>query len=125
MAGGTHLIAELSGCDPSTLNDPLQLKQKISELLTCAGMTILSAHFHQFSPQGVTGVFLLAESHFSIHTWPESAEATLDLFTCSKHVNLSTVLQKCCRLVAAQTFDSKIISRSFSSVSTTTRLLEP
>ena len=47
-----------------------------------AGATVLKAHFHQFSPSGITGFLLLAESHISVHTWPEEGLATIDIFTC-------------------------------------------
>ena len=47
-----------------------------------AGATVLGARFHQFAPDGVTGIVLLAESHASVHTWPEAGLATLDVFTC-------------------------------------------
>ncbi len=49
------------------------------------GFTILDTRFHQFEPHGVTGILLLAESHISIHTWPEEQLATLDIFTCGSH----------------------------------------
>jgi len=47
-----------------------------------AGATVLGARFHQFEPDGVTGIVLLAESHASVHTWPEAGLVTLDVFTC-------------------------------------------
>lgn len=47
-----------------------------------ADMEILSSHFHQFEPQGVTGILLLSTSHLSIHTWPEEGYASLDFYTC-------------------------------------------
>lgn len=48
------------------------------------GVTILSDSFHKFSPQGVTGIIAIAESHFSIHTWPEHGYAAVDIFTCGE-----------------------------------------
>lgn len=79
---GTHLLVELQNCDPKTLND---LPYVRSTLLTAAedlGVTVLSDSFHEFSPQGVTGIIAIAESHISIHTWPEHAYAAVDIFTC-------------------------------------------
>ena len=54
----------------------------LPEACRLAGATVLGARFHQFQPEGVTGIVLLAESHASVHTWPEAGLATLDVFTC-------------------------------------------
>ncbi len=65
---------------------PLKYTQWWSDLLVQAaeesGATIIAQQFHQFSPYGVTGFLLLAESHISVHTWPEEGLATIDIFTC-------------------------------------------
>lgn len=49
-----------------------------------AGATILAEQFHQFDPHGITGFLLLAESHISVHTWPEEGLAAIDVFTCGR-----------------------------------------
>lgn len=54
----------------------------LREAARVSGATVLGEQFHQFEPHGVTGLLLLAESHLSVHTWPEEGLATLDLFTC-------------------------------------------
>ncbi len=80
---GTHLLADLFGIYPEKLNDPATVEQLLRESANAAGATILSAHFHTFgSEAGVTGVVLLAESHISIHTWPEFGFAAVDIFMC-------------------------------------------
>ncbi len=79
---GTHLLVELRESDPVLLDDLSFIR---STLLTAAhdlGVTVLTHNFHQFSPQGVTGIISIAESHISIHTWPEFAYAAVDIFTC-------------------------------------------
>ncbi|MEM2856556.1 MAG: adenosylmethionine decarboxylase [Candidatus Nitrosocaldaceae archaeon] len=85
---GTHLIIEMYGCDADILRD-LELIEKV--LLMSAeegGATILSNYFHKFGYEGgVTGVVCIAESHISIHTWPEYEYAALDVFTCSAKMN--------------------------------------
>ena len=77
---GTHTIVELFGC--RNLNDLALVRDTLVEGAKLCGATILHTKFHQFSPQGLTGYILLAESHISIHTWPEYGYAAVDLFTC-------------------------------------------
>jgi S-adenosylmethionine decarboxylase len=79
---GTHLLVECRGCTPAVLNDPAVLESALRAAAVAIGARVLSAAFHAFSPHGVTGVLLLAESHLSIHTWPEHGYAAVDLFTC-------------------------------------------
>ena len=80
---GQHLLADLCGVAPDRLTDPADLEQLLIGAARQAGATVLSSHFHHFGAgQGVTGVVLLAESHISIHTWPESGFAALDIFMC-------------------------------------------
>jgi len=82
---GLHLLADLCGVAPERLTDPADLEQLLIAAARAAGATVLSSHFHHFgSSQGVTGVVLLAESHISIHTWPESGFAALDIFMCGQ-----------------------------------------
>lgn len=79
---GHHYIAELWGCSEEHLDDKDRLQALALEAAEAAHVTVISSQFHQFSPQGVTGVLLLAESHLSLHTWPEHGYCAVDLFTC-------------------------------------------
>jgi len=80
---GQHVFADLYGIDADKLNNPSMVEQLLLDSAKAAGATILSSHFHTFgSEQGVTGVVLLAESHISIHTWPEFGFAAVDIFMC-------------------------------------------
>jgi S-adenosylmethionine decarboxylase len=80
---GTHFIADLYGVDADKLADPVLIENVLRNSALAAGATIIFSHFHTFGPdQGVTGVVLLAESHISIHTWPEAGFAAADLFMC-------------------------------------------
>jgi len=79
---GTHLLVELRDCDARILDDVKKTKESLVTAAKKAGATVLSSHFHVFSPQGVTGVVVIAESHLSIHTWPEYGYAAVDIFTC-------------------------------------------
>lgn len=83
---GKHLIIELYNCDKA-LSDDLQFVEKVMrKAAVISGATIVDAVFHKFSPQGVTGVVVVAESHFSIHTWPEYGYCAIDIFTCGERV---------------------------------------
>ena len=84
-AVGKHCILELYDCDPSKLDDEAFLRDTITTAAKRAGATLLNLITHRFQPQGVTGLALLAESHISIHTWPESGYAAVDVFTCGDH----------------------------------------
>ncbi|MBV8399240.1 MAG: adenosylmethionine decarboxylase [Acetobacteraceae bacterium] len=78
---GTHLLVDLWGA--SNLTDPELIDRACCEAALAAGATILHSHFHHFSPEGgVSGVVVLAESHISIHTWPERDFAAVDIFMC-------------------------------------------
>jgi S-adenosylmethionine decarboxylase len=80
---GQHILADLYGINPMHLNDPDAVERLLRASAQAAGATILSSHFHTFgSGQGVTGVVILAESHISIHTWPEFGFAAVDIFMC-------------------------------------------
>ena len=78
---GAHLLVDLWGA--TNLTDPALIDRALSEAALAAGATILHSHFHHFSPNGgVSGVLVLAESHISIHTWPERDFAAIDVFMC-------------------------------------------
>lgn len=78
---GTHLLLDLWNAE--NLCDPDLIDSALREAAEAAGATILHSHFHHFSPNGgVSGVIVLAESHISIHTWPERAFAAIDIFMC-------------------------------------------
>jgi S-adenosylmethionine decarboxylase len=95
---GKHCILELYGCDSARLNDEAFLRDTITTAAKRAGATLLNLITHAFDPQGVTGLALLAESHISIHTWPESGYAAVDVFTCGDH----TMPERACAVLAAE-----------------------
>jgi len=84
---GRHLIVEMWGVDPGLLDDEARLRELLVEAARHAGGKIIGVLFHKFEPQGVTGVVAIAESHISIHTWPEFGYAAMDIFTCGSHVD--------------------------------------
>ena len=79
---GTHCIVELYGCPPELLDDHEFVKGAVREATDYGLATLMGEVSHHFEPQGVTALGLLAESHISIHTWPEHGYAAADIFTC-------------------------------------------
>jgi S-adenosylmethionine decarboxylase len=77
---GTHLIIEV--VDGHGLDDEARIQQAFRDCVTECGATLLHIHTHKFSPQGVSGVAVLAESHISVHTWPEIGYGAFDVFMC-------------------------------------------
>ncbi|MBI2486657.1 MAG: S-adenosylmethionine decarboxylase proenzyme [Deltaproteobacteria bacterium] len=84
---GRHFLVEYHRCDPKILNDLEKVKKLMLEAASRSGATVLDASFHYFSPQGVSGVVVIAESHLAIHTWPEYDYAAVDIFTCGTRVD--------------------------------------
>lgn len=79
---GRHVLAEFAGIDAGTLDDPEALRLALTGALTDAGATVREVIAHRFHPQGVTVLAMLAESHASVHTYPELGAAFVDVFTC-------------------------------------------
>jgi S-adenosylmethionine decarboxylase proenzyme len=77
-----HLLVELDGCDRALLDDQDALRLLMRRAAEAAGARVVADVFHRFAPQGVTGVVVIEESHFSLHTWPESGYAAVDFYTC-------------------------------------------
>ncbi len=93
---GRHFILELYQCDKAKLNDEAFVRTTITSSAKIAGATLINLVTHSFNPQGVTGLALLAESHISIHTWPEIGYAAIDVFTCGDH----TMPEKACKFLS-------------------------
>ena len=90
---GRHLLLELKDCNRDILNDLNLLKSIMPAAAIEAGATVLGDSFHQFEPQGVSGVVIIAESHLFIHTWPECGYAAVDIFTCGDSVKPNKAAQ--------------------------------
>ena len=83
---GRHLLLELKDCNKEVLDDLDFLKGCLNEAAICCSATVVGESFYHFSPYGVSGVVNIAESHISIHTWPEYRYAAVDVFTCGNSV---------------------------------------
>ena len=82
-----HILFTLYGCDADILDDEQHVKDVVLYAAIKCKSTLLAINSHKFDPQGVTCVAMLAESHISIHTWPEKQMAVCDIFTCGDHTN--------------------------------------
>lgn len=80
------MLVELYDCDKEALNDLGFLREAMLTAAIECGAVVLGDSFHHFSPQGVSGVVIIAESHLSVHTWPEYGYAAVDIFTCGTTV---------------------------------------
>jgi S-adenosylmethionine decarboxylase len=110
---GTHLLADLFGC--TGLDDIDQVEVALRAAVTAAGATLLEIRLHSFGAgQGVTGVALLAESHISIHTWPERTYAAIDIFLCGESNDLDAALTALILGLGAERHDEHRIPRGFS-----------
>ena len=81
-----HLLLELYRCDFEKLNDESFVRCSLTRAAKLANATVLNLISNKFEPQGVTAIALLAESHISIHTWPESCYSAVDIFTCGQNM---------------------------------------
>ena len=81
---GTHFIVEAAGCSKEILSDPKRIEEIFINAAKHAKMTVKASHFFRFSPTGVSGAVIVAESHISIHTWPEEGYAAIDVYTCGE-----------------------------------------
>jgi S-adenosylmethionine decarboxylase proenzyme len=90
---GQHLLIEYSECDVWALNDETALRSALLVAIGESGARIIDSVFHSFSPHGVTGIVGIAESHVSIHTWPELRYAAVDIFTCSPKMNSAHIVE--------------------------------
>jgi len=84
---GRHVLAEFYGCSPEILNNTAQIEEIMVNAALEAGAEIREVVFHEFTPQGVSGVVVISESHLAIHTWPEFGYAAVDVFTCGTAVD--------------------------------------
>jgi S-adenosylmethionine decarboxylase len=109
---GSHMLADLHGC--TRLNDVEHIRNALLNTVKAAGATLLDLKIHHFGPEGgVTGVALLAESHISIHTWPERDYAAVDIFLCGATHDLDGALSRLKRDLGAVRAATRIIRRGY------------
>lgn len=79
---GTHLLVEMKDCNPAVIRNLEEVRDALVSAAREAKATIVDISFHEFNPFGISGMVVIAESHLSIHTWPEYNYAAVDIFTC-------------------------------------------
>ena len=112
---GIHLLLELYGCNREKLNDELYLRCKLNSAAKLANASVLNIVSNKFEPFGVTAIALLAESHLSIHTWPESQYSAIDIFTCGRNMKPKLASQFLIESLEASNHLLKTISRDYPS----------
>jgi S-adenosylmethionine decarboxylase len=90
---GKQLIVELYGCNRALLDEPIHSERILVDAVNRSGATIIQPFFHHFSPHGVSGVIVIAESHVAIHTWPEYGYCAVDIFTCGSQVDTDLIYE--------------------------------
>jgi S-adenosylmethionine decarboxylase len=85
---GEHFICELSDCEPALLFDGERARTLFTNAVKSSGLTVVGEGYYQFNPHGFTCYLLLAESHASLHAWPEYGYCALDLFTCNLNLEV-------------------------------------
>ncbi|MCF8061074.1 MAG: adenosylmethionine decarboxylase [Deltaproteobacteria bacterium] len=108
---GYHLILELEGCPSTALDDRERVRRVMTEAVEASGATLIQPFFHQFSPQGVSGVVIISESHFSIHTWPEYGYAAVDIFTCGDQIDMDVAVETLRRGFGAEAIQKMLLTR--------------
>ena len=107
-----HLLLELYGCDFEKLNDESFLRCTLNRAAKLAKATVLHLISNKFEPQGVTAIALLAESHISIHTWPESNYSAVDIFTCGQNMLPELASQYLIEALKAEEHSLRVIERN-------------
>ena len=107
-----HLLLELYGCDYEKLNDESFLRCILNRAAKLAKATVLNLISNKFEPQGVTAIALLAESHISIHTWPESNYSAVDIFTCGQNMMPELASQYLIESLKAKEHSMRVIDRN-------------
>lgn len=108
---GEHLIFDLSGCNRDILMDGEQAYLLFSQAVRDSGLTVVDEGFYKFSPHGFTCFLLLAESHASLHAWPEHGYCAIDLFTCAIGKDMLPLVQRIKDAFGAESFALRKLNR--------------
>jgi S-adenosylmethionine decarboxylase len=89
---GNHLIVELYECHREFINDARAVENALVKAVDISGAKMVQSVVHEFNPHGISGVVVIEESHFSVHTWPEYGYCALDIFTCGDEIDYYSAL---------------------------------
>jgi S-adenosylmethionine decarboxylase proenzyme len=109
---GEHYICDLSNCNRELLYDSERSRDLFFQAVRDSGLTIVSEGYYPFSPHGFTCFLLLAESHASLHAWPEYGYCAIDLFTCNLDLDIKPLVDKLISLFGAQDAQIRVVSRT-------------
>ena len=123
MTLGWHIIAEFEQCSRSSIDDIEYVEKHLNESAKIAGATIVKSVFHKFAPQGISGVVVIEESHFAIHTWPEHNYAAVDMFTCSEDMDYDKALVYLKEKFGCKVFKHQVIKRGENVVTQSSEVL--
>jgi len=107
FALGRHMTIEYYDCNHNILLDSEKMEQIFLQAAEKSGATVIESTFHSFKPQGVSGIIVIAESHFSVHAWPEHNYAAVDIFTCGETIDFKIAIDYLTKFLEA---DESIIS---------------
>ena len=108
---GHHLLFDCHGCRAPVLSDLAAVRELLKLAARAFGLTVIAEEFHQYLPQGVSGVLILAESHLAVHTWPEREFAAIDLFTCGTRPDAARLADHLKSALGAERIECRQIER--------------
>jgi S-adenosylmethionine decarboxylase proenzyme len=108
---GEHFIFDLSNCNHEILMDSERAYSLFAQAVHQSGLTVVDEGFYKFSPHGFTCFLLLAESHASLHAWPEHNYCAIDLFTCAIGKDMMPLIQRIKEAFGADNFTLRKIDR--------------
>ncbi|MCL5408192.1 MAG: adenosylmethionine decarboxylase [Candidatus Thermoplasmatota archaeon] len=111
MSIGIHLVGDLKGVEPEKISKVDAMEDVMESAVKYGKLTKIRSYYHQFSPSGVSGIILLAESHLSFHTWPEHGLVALDIFTCGPTENAESALEYILGKLTPSSIEYKRIER--------------
>ncbi len=124
IALGKHVTLEFYDCDSVTLADAGRMKNAFLLAARESGASVIGADFHSFDPQGVSGFVIIAESHFSVHAWPEYEYAAVDIFTCGDSIDFKKAIDTLHReLKSSEPVHSGVLYRGMVGAKGTERVL--
>jgi len=108
---GKQIMADLFECDEDALKDLAYVKKAMERAAQAARVTVVQSAFHKFGDLGVSGVLVIAESHLSIHTWPEYRYAAVDLFTCGEKAKPEGALKVLAKSLNSRRMANRVVLR--------------
>jgi len=108
---GQHSLYDFHGCPAEALRATERLRAAMLEAVRSAGGTIVNDTFHTFSPHGVSGVIVIAESHVTLHTWPEFGYAAVDVFSCGVTLRHEIIRDHLARILESKRVEQRAFPR--------------